>query len=132
MLMFPFVALAGSAEEFQDGQFMVWLSGIAPAVLFLVLEKLRRKGDSTRSERVNVFFALLFAFGTVYFFTAVEGTTWFAHHVVAAALLAIYMLFAIDAERPWVCGAMMGFHVFLTRLARASSPRRCSPSRPCA
>jgi hypothetical protein len=114
MLMFPFVALAGSAEEFQDGQFMVWLSGIAPAVLFLVLEKLRRKGDSPRSERENVFFALLFAFGTVYFFTAVEGTTWFAHHVVAAALLALYMLFAIDAERPWLAGLMMGF-IFLTR-----------------
>ncbi len=114
MLMLPFVVLAGSPEEFQDGQFMVWLSGIAPAVLFLVLEKLRRKSDSARSERENIFFALLYAFGTVYFFTAVEGTTWFAHHIVAAALLAIYMLFAIDAERPWLAGLMMGF-MFLTR-----------------
>src|SRR5438105_12287060 len=51
MLMFPFVALAGSPEEFQDGQFMIWLSGIAPAVLFLVLEKFRRKEVSPRSER---------------------------------------------------------------------------------
>jgi hypothetical protein len=114
MLMFPFVALAGSPEEFQDGQFMVWLSGIAPAVLFLVLEKLRRKSISTRSEKENVFFALLFAFGTVYFFTAVEGTTWFAHHVIAAALLVLYLLYAIDAEKPWVAGLMMGF-MFLTR-----------------
>ncbi len=114
MLMLPFVVLAGSPEEFQDGQFMVWLSGIAPAVLFLVLEKLRRKGDSTRTERENVFLALLFAVGTVYFFTAVEGTTWFAHHIVAAALLAIYLLYAIDADKPWVAGLMMGF-IFLTR-----------------
>lgn len=114
MLMFPFVALAGSAENFQDGQFMIWLSGIAPAVLFLVLEKFRRKGVSTRSEKANVAFALLYAFGTVYFFTAVEGTTWFAHHVVAAALLCIYLLFAVDADKPWLCGLMMGF-MFLTR-----------------
>lgn len=114
MLMFPFVALAGSAENFQDGQFMIWLSGIAPAILFLVLEKFRRKQISTRSERENIFFALLYAFGTVYFFTAVEGTTWFAHHIVCAALLAIYMLFAIDADKPWLCGLMMGF-IFLTR-----------------
>lgn len=114
MLMFPFVALAGSAEDFQDGQFMIWLSGIAPAFLFLVLEKFRRKEISSRSERENIFLSLLYAFGTVYFFTAVEGTTWFAHHIVAAALLAIYMLFAIDAEKPWLCGLMMGF-MFLTR-----------------
>ena len=114
ILMFPFVALAGSPEEFQDGQFMIWLSGIAPAVLFLVLEKFRRKEISPRSEKENIFFALLFAFGTVYFFTAVEGTTWFAHHVIAAALLALYMLFAIDAEKPALAGLMMGF-MFLTR-----------------
>jgi hypothetical protein len=114
MLMLPFVALAGSPENFQDGQFMVWLSGVAPGVLFLVLEKLRRRKISVRSERENLFLALLFSFGTVYFFTAVEGTTWFAHHVVAAALLAIYVLFAIDANKPWLCGAMMGC-VFLTR-----------------
>ena len=114
MLMFPFVALAGSPEEFQDGQFMVWLSGIAPAMLFLVLEKFRRKKISTRSERENIFFALLFAFGTVYFFTAVEGTVWFAHHIVATTLLVIYLLCAIDAERPALAGLMMGF-VFLTR-----------------
>jgi len=114
MLMFPFVVLAGSPEAFQDGQFMVWLAGIAPAVLFLVLEKLRRNGDSSRSERENILLALLFAFGTVYFFTAVEGTTWFAHHVVAAALLTIYLLCAIDASKPWIAGLMMGF-MFLTR-----------------
>jgi len=114
MLMFPFVALAGSAENFQDGQFMIWLSGIAPAVLFLVLEKLRRKGVNPRSERTNVFYSLLYAFGTVYFFTAVEGTTWYAHHIVAAGLLCIYLLFAIDADKPWLAGLMMGF-MFLTR-----------------
>jgi hypothetical protein len=93
---------------------MIWLSGIAPAVLFLVLEKFRRKEVSPRSEKENVFFALLFAFGTVYFFTAVEGTVWYAHHVVAAALLTLYMLFTIDAEKPALAGLMMGF-MFLTR-----------------
>jgi hypothetical protein len=83
-------------------------------MLFLVLEKFRRREISPRSERENIFFALLFAFGTVYFFTAVEGTTWFAHHVVAAALLTLYMLFAVDAEKPALAGLMMGF-MFLTR-----------------
>ncbi len=45
-LMLPFVALAGSAENFRDGQFIVWLAGLAPAFLFLVLEKLRRPDAS--------------------------------------------------------------------------------------
>jgi 4-amino-4-deoxy-L-arabinose transferase-like glycosyltransferase len=94
VLMLPFVALAGSPEDLRDGQLMVWLAGVGPAVLFLVLEKVRRRKLSERSERENVALSFLLAFGTVYFFTAVEGTVWFAAHVVGVALAALYLLFA--------------------------------------
>ncbi|MGO9836420.1 MAG: hypothetical protein ACLP1X_19640 [Polyangiaceae bacterium] len=108
VLMVPFVKLAGSPENFRDGQFVIWLAGIAPAVLLLVLEKLRRAGRSPRTELENVALCLLFAFGTVYFFTAVEGTVWFAAMVVATAASALYALCALDAEHPLLAGAMMG------------------------
>jgi hypothetical protein len=108
MLMLPFVKLSGSAENFMDGQFVIWLAGLAPAFLFLVLEKLRRTGRSPRSEGQNLVLSALFAFGTVYFFTAVEGTVWFAAMVVAAAASALFVLFALDAERPVLAGAMIG------------------------
>jgi hypothetical protein len=108
MLMLPFVELSGSAENFRDGQFVLWLSGLAPAFLFLVLEKLRRTGRAPRTERENLVLAFLFAFGTVYFFTAVEGTVWFAAMVVATAASALYVLYALDAERPLLAGAMIG------------------------
>jgi hypothetical protein len=114
VLMLPFVKLAGSAEEFRDGQFIVWLAGLAPAILFLVLEKLRRTERSPRSELENFVLALLFAFGTVYFFTAVEGTVWFAALVIASALQGLYVLTALDAERPLVAGLIMGC-AYLTR-----------------
>jgi len=108
ILMLPFVKLAGGVENFRDGQFVVWLAGLAPTFLFLVLEKLRRTGRSPRSEAQDLALAGVFAFGTVYFFTAVEGTVWFAAMVVAAAASALYLLFALDAERPLPSGAMIG------------------------
>jgi hypothetical protein len=108
MLMLPFVKLSGSAENFRDGQFVIWLAGLAPALLFLVLEKLRRTQRAPRTERENLVLSLLFAFGTVYFFTAVEGTVWFAAMVVATAATALYVLFALDAEWPLLAGAMIG------------------------
>jgi hypothetical protein len=114
VLMLPFVALAGSPEEFRDGQFIVWLAGLGPAFLFLALEKLRKRGHSERSERDNVWLALLFAFGTVYFFTAVQGTVWFAGHVVGVGILAAYLWASIDAERPLLSGVLLGA-AFLTR-----------------
>jgi hypothetical protein len=114
VLMLPFVALSGSAENFRDGQFVIWLGGIAPAAVFLVLEKLRRTGRSPRTEKQNLLLAALFAFGTVYFFTAVEGTVWFAAIVVGTALSSLFMLWALDAERPALAGVAMGL-AYLSR-----------------
>jgi hypothetical protein len=115
VLMMPLVWASGSPENFRDAQFIVWLAGIGPAVLFLVLEKIRRTGRSVRTERENVFLALLFAFGTVYFFSAVQGTVWFAAHVVGVALTALFVLCALDAERPVLAGLLLGC-MFLTRV----------------
>lgn len=114
VLLLPVVWIGKVPENVRDGQFFVWLSGLAPALLFLVLEKLRRMGRSSRTERTNAILALLFAFGTVYFFTALQGTVWFAAHIVGAAIAACYMLFALDAERPALAGFMIGLG-FLTR-----------------
>jgi hypothetical protein len=108
VLMLPFVKLSGTPENFRDGQFVIWLAALAPAGLLLVLEKLRRTGRSTRTETQNVALALLYAVGTVYFFTAVEGTVWFAAMVVASAASAFYVLAALDAESSFAAGAMMG------------------------
>ena len=114
LLLLPLVAWARSAVRVQDGQFFIWLAGIAPAVLFLALEKLRRHGRSQRNREHNVALALLFALGTVYFFSAEQGTVWYAAHVVGAGLAALYLLFALEAERPLAAGVMLSFG-FLTR-----------------
>jgi len=135
VLMLPLVKVARSPEDFRDGQFLIWLAGLGPALLFLVLEKLRRTARSPRSELENLMLALLFAFGTVYFFTAVEGTVWFAAHVVAAALVCGYLLTALDAEHPVLAGALLGcsfatrpvtalFAVFFALEAVRASARR--------
>jgi hypothetical protein len=114
VLLLPLVKLAGSAERLRDGQFFLWLAGLGPAVLFLALEKLRRMGLTGRGEGASMLFSLLFAFGSVYFFTAEQGTVWFAAHVVGVTLAALYLLFSLDAERPVLAGLAIGLG-FMTR-----------------
>lgn len=114
LLLLPLVALASDPARVADGQFFLWLAGLAPALLFLGLEKLRRFGRSELGERANVGLTLSFAFGSVYFFSAEQGTVWFAAHVVGAALSAAYLLFALEAERPWLAGLALGLG-FATR-----------------
>jgi hypothetical protein len=104
VLLLPLVALAGRAEAVADGRFFLLLAGLAPAVLFLVLQKLSRTGESKRSELENLVFSGLFCFGSVYFFCSLQGTVWFAAHVVGAVLLALYLLCALQAERPLLAG----------------------------
>ena len=104
VLMLPWVAVAGSPERFLDGQFIFGLAGLAPALLFLLLEALRDDGRSDRSEREHAFLALLFAFGTVFFFTAVQGTVWFAAHVVGVVVSLAFLLASLGGRHPLLAG----------------------------
>ena len=114
VILLPMLLVAKTPENLRDGQIWLWLAGIGPAVLFLVLEKLRRMGESERSEVQNLALSWIFSFGTVYFFTVEQGTVWFASHVVAVALAGIYLLSALEAERPILAGIALGC-AFLTR-----------------
>jgi hypothetical protein len=114
VLIAPLVAVAGSPHAVRDGRFFLAFTGVGPAVLFLALEKLSRGGRSRRTEAENLALALLFAFGTVYWFSAVQGTVWFAAHVVGVALASIYLYASIDAAHPIVAGLALGLG-FATR-----------------
>jgi hypothetical protein len=107
-LILPLVYFAGSAARVRDAQFFVWLAPIGPALFFVVLETLRQRGRSVRPRWQNLTLALSLALGSVYFFTAVQGSVWFAAHVVALACIAGYLLFAIDARHPWLAGLSLG------------------------
>src|SRR6187402_2109297 len=65
LLLLPFVALSSGPERVADGQLFLWLAGLAPALLFLALEKLRRFQRSELTELGSVGLSLSFAFGSV-------------------------------------------------------------------
>src|SRR5262249_28371076 len=114
LLLLPFVKIAGSAERVRDAQVFVWLAPLGPLLLGLALERLRKSGRSQRSLRNNALLVAGMAFGSVYFFTAVQGSVWFAAHVVAVALAGLYLWCALDARRPWLAGLALGL-AFWTR-----------------
>ncbi|MCS6797298.1 MAG: hypothetical protein NZ898_02000 [Myxococcota bacterium] len=112
VLLLPLVALF----DLQTPDRLVWaiLAGLGPALLYVLLRTFSERGRSGRTTWQNVGLSLLFAFGTVYFFSAVQGSVWFAAHVVCVPLVVGYLLFALDARRPWLAGLMLGL-AFMTR-----------------
>jgi hypothetical protein len=114
LLIAPVVKLAGGAARVRDAQFFLGFAGIGPAVLFLALERIAASGRSRRTLPENAALAALFAFGSVYWFSAVQGTVWFAAHVVGVALACVYLYCALDAAHPAWAGLALGLG-FATR-----------------
>ena len=114
VLLLPLVAIFGLGTL--DAFFWALFAGLAPAMLFMVLRLLRESGRSGRSLRDDLLVTTLFAVGSVYYFVAVQGTVWFAAHVVAAVCVCLYLLCSFGARRPAVAGLALGL-AFLCRPA---------------
>jgi hypothetical protein len=113
LLILPAVAVWGTAVW--DRLFWAIVAGFGPMFVYLLLRYLRLSGRSGRSVANDLVLTALFAFGTVYYFTAVQGTTWFAAHLVCNSALALYLFFAIGARKPFLAGLFLGL-CFLTRV----------------
>jgi hypothetical protein len=101
----PFVLLWH--YDFNDVIFTVLLGALNLALLFLLLEALRRRGWSARPTRENVWLALLFTFGTVHYFSAVRGEVWFTALILGVTLHLGYIWCALDARRPFWAGVFL-------------------------
>ncbi len=112
LVILPAVVIWG--DRVWDPLFWAIFAGLGPALLYVLLRHLRESGMSERTAREDVWLTVLFAFGSAYFYTAVQGTVWFAAHVVAVPLTALYALFAVRARRPLLAGSMLAL-LLLTR-----------------
>ncbi len=107
VLMLPFRLAAGQPERVRDPAVFAALAPLGPVLLFLALERLAAAGRSTRSRRENAGLAALAGLGTVYWFSAAQGSVWFGGHVVALVLTSGYLLAAVDARHPVLAGLLL-------------------------
>ena len=114
VLLLPLVAIFGLATL--DALYWTLFAALGPMCLFLALRFLRESGRSPRSARDDLLVTTLFAVGSVYYFVAVQGTVWFAAHVVATSFVCLYLLFGFGARRPFSAGLCLAL-AFLCRPA---------------
>jgi len=114
VLLVPVVAIFGLSTL--DTLLWVLLAGLAPALLFIVLRFVSESQRAERTDRENLLLTGIFAVGSVYYFVAVQGTVWFAAHVVASIFICLYLLYAFGARRPTAAGLALGL-AFLCRPA---------------
>jgi hypothetical protein len=115
------VMLPGAAISGRAGNDVIPTLLIAALILPLALATLRRlaqAGLSKRSLGDDLWLVATLAFGTVLFFTAVQGKVWYTAHVVGVALALAYAWASIEARHPIVAGLALGAAA-LTRTAMA-------------
>lgn len=106
VLMLPSALISGRA-----GNDVIPTLLIAALILPLSLLVLRRLADaklSKRTLREDLWLVGALAFGTVLFFSAVQGKVWYTAHVVGVALALVYAWASIEAKRPIVAGLALG------------------------
>jgi hypothetical protein len=106
LVILPAVAIWRTAVW--DRVYWAILAGLSPALLYVLLRHLREHAGSRRTAREDLALTALFAFGSAFYYTAVQGTVWFAAHVVACPLIALYVLAAIGGRRPLLAGTALG------------------------
>jgi hypothetical protein len=114
LILLPWVWLLGGAQAVPDGAVFLILAGLAPVGLFLALHRIQVAKIADISPGQLLLWPLMYAFGTVYWFTAVQGTVWFAAHVITAIATCFFLWASIEVKHPFVAGIMLSI-VFSTR-----------------
>lgn len=101
VLAVPFVAIFG--REFPAQAYSSLYGGLAVGLVYLVLGRL---GVLLRI-RDRLALAVVFAFGTCFWYIAISGSAWYFAHVSAVLLMAASLLCALT-RRAWLAGLLLG------------------------
>jgi uncharacterized membrane protein YhaH (DUF805 family) len=98
LLLLPQAAIHG--RKANDVVPTVLIAALILPLAFLTLRRLRDAGLSARTPAEDVWLVVCLAFGTVLFFSSVQGRVWFTAHVVGVALALGYAWCTVEARHP--------------------------------
>ena len=116
ILMLPGAIVAGRGAN--DVIPTLLVAALILPLAFAVLRRLAAAGLSTRSQTDDLWLVATLAFGSVLFFSSVQGKVWYTAHVVGVALALLNALASIEARWPIVAGIALGAAA-LTRTSMA-------------
>src|SRR5439155_2919944 len=102
LLMLPSAAISGRAGD--DVIPTLLVAALILPLTLLLLRKLATAELSQRTLREDLWLVAALAFGSVLFFSAVQGKVWYTAQVVGDALALVYAWASIGAERAIVAG----------------------------
>jgi hypothetical protein len=106
ILMIPSAAISGRSGN--DAIPALLIAALIPPLALLLLRRLAAARLSKRSEREDLWLAGLLAFGTVLFYSALQGSVWYVAHVCGVVLALVYVWASVEAAHPIAAGLALG------------------------
>jgi hypothetical protein len=106
LIMLPSALISGRAGN--DVIPTVLIAALILPLTLLVLRRLTAAGLSKRTSGDDLWLVATLAFGTVLFFSSVQGKVWYTAHVVGIVLALVYAWGSIEAKRPIIAGLALG------------------------
>jgi len=106
VLMLPQAIVHGRSAN--DVVPTVLIAALILPLAFFTLGRLRAAGLSARTPGEDVWLVVCLAFGTVLFFSSVQGRVWYTAHVVGVALALGYVWCTVEARHPIGAGLCLG------------------------
>ncbi len=114
--MLPQVLVFG--KQASDVTTTVFFAALVLPLMFAILRRLSQLGLSRRSSQEDLLLTITLAFGSVFYFAAVQGRVWYTAHVVGVVLCLCYVWCSIAARRPFWAGLCLALAA-LTRIPMA-------------
>ncbi len=107
VLMLPVAALGGKSAT--DTPVVIAIASLFVPLFFLLLVRLRTYGFGTLNNSDIFWIATAGTFGSVFLFSAVQGSVWYAAHVIGGALLLAFLNLTLGCRFPLLAGLALGF-----------------------
>lgn len=107
VLLIPFVAIFGT--RFEQPILSILLGAMNVSLSYLVFKKIFDK------ENISIWLSILYGFGTMQWFHAEVGSTWYIAHIVALFFLWLMLIEILNKQRLFLIGVLIGC-AYLSRL----------------
>ena len=111
LLILPWVAMAGISHT-NTVIFGSIMGAMNTALVFLLLQSLSKRGWSKLSLPRDLGFTLLFGFGCVHWYIAIQGSVWFLSQTCTVSFILLSLWTAVEYGSPGLAGIALGVALF--------------------
>lgn len=110
ILMVPLALVFGNFG-IQTVTFTIFFAAVNTALVYEMLRVLAQRGWTRLREKDNYWLVLLFALGTIHWYSSIVGKVWYINRLVALTFMLLAAILALHRKSPWLVGLAAGLSI---------------------